>query len=188
MEKNSDQKQLEKDIRFLRIAREVAKSSKCMSRKIGSVLVKNGSIVSEGYNGPARGVKHCNERDIAFFAILDRKIIDRKVFKENVPIDRCPRRIFDYQSGQGSHLCQAVHSERNAILQAARNGISTLDTTLYLYCEGVSLPCKDCCIELINAGVKEIVCLEGKLYDKYAQTILEEANIIVRMINKELLE
>lgn len=40
---------------YLNIAREVAKHSKDVDRKVGAVLVKNGSIISFGYNGTPHG-------------------------------------------------------------------------------------------------------------------------------------
>uniref|UniRef100_A0A6M3JVS4 Putative CMP/dCMP deaminase zinc-binding n=1 Tax=viral metagenome TaxID=1070528 RepID=A0A6M3JVS4_9ZZZZ len=179
------QKQLEKDLYFLRLAREVSKSSKCLSRKIGSVLVKDGCIISTGYNGPAKGVKHCDERKYFFYEKLDNKILAGSFEHQNNYLTVCPRRIFDYKSGQGLHLCQAGHSERNAIIQAARNGIATKDTILYAYC---AIPCKDCMIECINAGIKEIVCLKSdKSYDNYSRIIQEESGILLREIDSTLL-
>jgi len=168
------------DIYFLKVAREVPQNSKCLSRKIGAVIVKEKSIISTGYNGPARGAKHCKERTMNFYLNLEQRR-NRKA-EIDVYYDKCPRRSLTYRSGQGLHLCQAGHAERNAIVQAARNGISTLDTTLY--CD-VTFPCKDCCIEIINAGIKEIVCLKGDLYDNYAPVILKEANVKIREIDKD---
>ena len=46
-----------------------------------------------------------------------------------------------------------VHSEENAVLSAARNGISTLNTTLYT----LALPCHNCCKALIQGGIISIV-------------------------------
>lgn len=125
---------------YLGIAKEIAKNSKCFSRQIGSVLVKNNTIVSTGYNGPPRGVRHCNEWNQ----------------EEGWPIDNnekiCPRRKMGYKSGEGIHLCPAVHSERSSLLAAAMNGISTKDAILYCHC---GVPCAHCMIEIINAGVKK---------------------------------
>jgi len=156
------------DLYFLDIAKEVSKNSKCMSRQIGAVLVKDKAIISTGYNGPPKGAKHCHARGVSFYAKLDNtESLDKK-------INNCPRKIFGYESGQGLHLCQAGHAERNALIQAGRNGITTLGTTLYCYCP---LPCKDCMIEIINAGVKRLVFLKGKAYDGYSQLLLDESGI-----------
>jgi dCMP deaminase len=50
------------------------------------------------------------------------------------------------------------HAERNAIYNAARNGVSTKGTTMYLTC---GIPCADCCRGIINAGITTIVCEVG---------------------------
>jgi dCMP deaminase len=47
------------------------------------------------------------------------------------------------------------HAERNAIYNAARIGVSTKDTTMYLSC---GLPCADCARGIINAGITRIFC------------------------------
>lgn len=46
-----------------------------------------------------------------------------------------------------------VHAEANAILSAARFGISTLNSILYTQ----ALPCHDCTKSVIQGGIKEIV-------------------------------
>jgi len=170
------------DLYFLRIAREVSKRSKCMSRQIGAVLVKDKAIISTGYNGPARGMKHCNERTKEFYiGIMDFGEVDElwKKRLETYDNNKCPRRNFKFDSGEGLHLCQAGHAERNALIQSARNGISTKGTTLYCYC---CRPCKDCTIEIINAGVSTLVYLAtDKEYDSYSATLFDESNIVTRI-------
>ena len=156
---------------FLNIAKEVSKQSKCLSRQIGAVLVKDKVIIGTGYNGPPRGVKHCNERLYEFYNLLDNS---NNKAKGNEYPTVCPRRGLDYKSGQGLHLCQAGHAERNAIIQCARHGIATKGATLYCYCP---IPCKDCVIEIINAGIQRLVYLKGDDYDKYSRVLLEESKI-----------
>lgn len=179
-------KQAREDIFFLSLAKKVASESKCLSRKIGSVLVKDGVIISTGRNGPARNVTHCNNRSCEFYFNLDKSLTkeNQESYKKLWNNTICPRRNLGYKSGEGLCICNAVHSERNCILAAARNGISTLGTTIYAFCP---MPCKDCTSELINAGVREIVCLKGEDYDGYARIIAQEAGIIIREIDKELL-
>jgi len=177
-------KQHDWDLYFLRLAREVSKNSKCLSRYIGAVLVKEKSIISTGYNGPARGVKHCNERPINWLIVLNGingTIPKDKIYTTELA-EQCPRKYFGYKSGEGLHICQAGHAERNALIQAARNGISTLDTSLY--CSACQI-CKDCAIEIVNAGVKELIFLEGSEYDGYSNTILKESGIRVRRVKEE---
>ncbi len=53
-----------KDLSFLKIARNFAEEFvTCLSpRKIGSVIVKNGRVISQGVNGPPNNVLHLDER------------------------------------------------------------------------------------------------------------------------------
>jgi dCMP deaminase len=186
--------QIDKDLYFLRIAKEASTNCKCLSRKIGTVLVKNGCVVSTGYNGPAKGVKHCNERPCDFYLQLEQPEVTIAIKTKDYP-SNCPRKDLGYKSGQGLHLCQAVHAERNAILQAGMNGIATKGATLYCYC---GRPCKDCMIEIVNSGISELVFLEkdnpktqvannSGSYDEYSGVILEESGIKYRTIKESLI-
>ena len=47
------------------------------------------------------------------------------------------------------------HAERNALYNAARIGVSTKNTTMYLTC---GVPCTDCAKGIISSGVKAIYC------------------------------
>lgn len=145
---------------FLQIARVVGTQSKCYSRQIGTVLVRDKSIITTGYNGPPRDVPHCEERNLS---------------KQKI----CPRQLADYESGEGLHLCVAAHAEVNALLNAARMGVCTKGATLYCDC---GIPCKNCLIALINAGIEEIVCTSGEYYDVLSPWLLEHSNIEVRVV------
>jgi dCMP deaminase len=48
-----------------------------------------------------------------------------------------------------------VHGEMNAILNAARIGVSTNGCKMYLTC---GVPCSNCGRAIINAGIKEVYC------------------------------
>jgi len=148
------------DSYFLSICQAVGSNSKCLSRRIGSILVKDKVVICTGYNGPPRGVPHCG---------------GDQLYNIEGPI--CPRRIKGYASGEGLHLCPAAHAERNAIDQAARLGICTSGATLYL---DTQVPCKDCLISIIQAGIVEVVCAELKHYDLKVGFILEHSNLKIR--------
>ena len=47
-----------------------------------------------------------------------------------------------------------AHGERNAIYNASYFGVSLAGATLYMNC---GMPCTDCAIAIIQAGIKEIV-------------------------------
>lgn len=83
--------------------------------------------------------------------------------------DPCPR--LDSHNGADIQKCRAVHAERQVILKAARLGLSTHGSTLYSY---MGVPCKDCLLELCEAGVAEIVVIKETYYDDLSRDILKE--------------
>ena len=51
-----------------------------------------------------------------------------------------------------------MHSEMNAIINAARAGVSLFEGDMYIYChERDSLPCFMCKKMIINAGLKRVI-------------------------------
>ena len=161
------------DIYFHSICVAVSSKSPCLSRKIGAILVRDMSIVSTGYNGPARGIPHCG-----FARILKDSSLPTL---ENTTVEMkntiCPRRLLGYESGSHMELCPAQHAETNCISNAARLGVSVIGTTLYMNC---IIPCSNCFSTLINAGIKEIVVDSAKIYDKASNFIIENSAITIR--------
>lgn len=45
------------------------------------------------------------------------------------------------------------HAERNAIYNAARIGVSTMNSTMYMTC---AISCADCARAIINSGIKKV--------------------------------
>jgi dCMP deaminase len=146
--------------------------------------VKDNVIISTGYNGPPRGVPHCGERrlDEESDGLLFNEIMQwRKTHPRATATEiraGCPRQILGYKSGEGLHLCPAVHAETNCLASAARVGAETKDTTLYMNC---IIPCKSCLGLLMNAGVKEIVIESFEAYDSLVEEfILPHTDVRVR--------
>lgn len=46
---------------FMNIAKEVASRSTCDRKHVGSVIVRDKTILSTGYNGSIRGMPHCDD-------------------------------------------------------------------------------------------------------------------------------
>ena len=49
------------DNNFINIAKEIATASKCVSKQVGAVIVKDGRILSTGYNGTPAGYTNCKD-------------------------------------------------------------------------------------------------------------------------------
>lgn len=52
---NTDPKQLRYDTAYIKMAAEWAQLSHCTRKKVGAIIVKNGMIISDGYNGTPSG-------------------------------------------------------------------------------------------------------------------------------------
>lgn len=148
---------------FGSVCETLAKNSKCLSRQIGAVVVKDKFIIASGYNGPPSGVQHCDQR---------------------TNTGKCPRQAQGYLSGKGLDKCPAAHAEANAIFMAARYGISLDGGTLYLS-KNCPVPCKDCLIAVIQAGIKEVVVGKvGNYYDFMSGYLIEHSGLKVREYNE----
>jgi len=161
---------------FFNICRQVARNSKCLSRRIGAIIVKDKSIISTGYNGPPRGIPRCDLRwilDDNFYTKYSSKIV-----KPLSDIPTCPRHSLGAKSGELLDICVAAHAEENAIVNAARMGICTKDTIMYMTC---GIPCFRCLAKIINSGVSEIVVTGLKFYDDNSEFLLNNSNVKVRL-------
>jgi dCMP deaminase len=168
----------------------IAKKSQCLSRKIGAILVNDKTIVCQGYNGPPRGVQTCDERWLndpemrikAGFETVDEEMTPsylKEVFKEKLE-GICPRYIpeMGFKSGEGLEWCVAGHAERNALINAARFGIATKGLKIYMDC---GVPCTPCLVEIINAGIEEIIVTKMEFYDQSSEYLLDQSGIPIRV-------
>ena len=141
---------------FMNIAEQVKKRCNCLSARKGAIIVRDQMIISTGYNGTPKGIKHCNEGSCP----------------------RCTaRHLGKIKSGDYSLPCICAHAEENAIVQAAYNGASTKGAIMYT----TFTPCANCARMIINAGLKEVVA--KIIYpDELGNKLLEEAGIKFRVL------
>jgi dCMP deaminase len=141
------------DKNFINIAKEIASASKCVSKSVGAVIVKDGRILSTGYNGTPPGYINCND------------YWDDKYTKEH----------HDWSK------TYEIHAEMNAIIWAARKGISIEGATIYVTLE----PCSECSKNLIASGISRIV-YETKYEYNNSETIskfLQDNGVKIEQIN-----
>jgi len=149
---------------YYNICIDVADNSKCWSRGIGAILVKDKHVISMGYNGPPRGMVDCGKRtDISPDYVKERT---------------CPRYAMGYKSGEGLDYCPAVHAEENSILTCARMGVVAKDSIMYMTC---GIPCRDCMKKIMNVGIKELVCTNLNYYDELSKYMVEKSNVKIRL-------
>ena len=138
---------------FMKITRTVAERSTCLRRHVGAVLVRDKRILSTGYNGSPKGIRHCSEVG-------------------------CLRENKGVPSGERHELCRGLHAEMNALIQAANHGIGIEGATLY----STTYPCSLCAKMLINGGIVRIVAAED-YPDALAKEMLDEAKVEVVVLN-----
>jgi dCMP deaminase len=133
-------KRVSKDEYYLGIAEEVGQRSTCWRRTIGAIIIRDDQIISTGYVGAPRKTKDSLEHG---FCLRD---------KLKIP------------HGQRYELCRSVHAEQNAIINAARAGVSLLGGDIYIYGSVPgkdkridAFPCYICKKMIINAGLNRVI-------------------------------
>lgn len=121
--------QLDLDLMYMGMAKLSSKLSKARRAKVGAILVTQHGVVLQGYNGTAPGYDN-NCEDIV---LKTNDVVAELVTKPDV-----------------------IHAELNAILKAAKEGVSTIGSTMYLTLS----PCLQCSAMMKAAGVKRVVYLE----------------------------
>lgn len=120
---------------YLNIAKEVASRSPCSRRKFGAVIVKDDNIIVMGYNGSVRGTTNCGEDC------------------------ECIKDLYKEEPNTSYVNCPSVHAEVNAIVNAARVGISVIGATMYITEANNkgSIPCIYCRRVILNSGIAKCV-------------------------------
>lgn len=126
---------------FIEIAKVVSSRATCLRRKYGAVIVKDRVIISTGYNGSPRGIDNC------------------------IDTGKCTRQELNIPSGERYELCEAVHAEQNAIINAPPERMK--GAVIYVagfeedgsYANGK--PCKLCERMIRNAQIPEVIYLSN---------------------------
>jgi dCMP deaminase len=127
---------------YLNIAKEVSTRATCRSVKFGALIVKDDQIIATGYVGAPRKTMDCLERG------------------------NCLRRELKIPSGHRYELCRSVHAEMNALINAARAGVSVLGGDIFMYGEKIfdgvpkrinMVPCFICKKMIINSGIRRVI-------------------------------
>ncbi|HET6344555.1 MAG TPA: dCMP deaminase family protein [Myxococcota bacterium] len=144
------------DAYFMGFAKLACSRASCIRRQVGAVIVKDNMVLTTGYNGAPRGLPHASEVG-------------------------CLRDRLGVPSGQRHELCRGLHAEQNAIIQAARHGISIEGAMMYC----TTHPCVICIKMIINAGLTHVYYLQGYA-DEIAKSIIAEAGFpVIQMRDPE---
>jgi len=116
-------------VKWAKLAFVVAEKSRCLrpESRVGAVAVKDGNVLSEGFNGAVCSTYHCGERN---YCVRQ---------KNNVP------------SGTQREIAYCICAEQRMICSAAHKGISLYGATAYL----THKPCAYCVRLMIECGFEK---------------------------------
>jgi len=130
----------EKNQYYLNIAKVVSTRSTCLKVLMGAIILKEDQIIAAGYVGAPRHTRSSMEHGF------------------------CLRKKLNIPSGSQYELCRSVHAEQNAIINAARAGVSVLGGDIFIYGESResgnvidAFPCFICKKMIINAGLNRVI-------------------------------
>ena len=134
---------------FLELSNAASNRATCDRGKSGCVIVRDKQVSAAGYVGSPAGLPHYD--DVGHLM--------KKVIQGNGEISE--------------HCLRTVHSEQNAICQAAKRGISIEGATIYTR----MTPCRTCAMLLINCGIKRVVCERKYQLAEESEQLFAEAGI-----------
>lgn len=150
------------DSKYMKMAQIWASNSYARRTKVGALIVKDGMIISDGFNGTPSGFE--NECE------------------EVIPCANTCTNLFC----QDCEYCKehklktkpyVLHAEANAILKVARSTNSSVGATLYC----TMSPCLECAKLIIQAGITRLVYSE-QYRDTAGLELLKRAGIEIKQL------
>lgn len=146
------------DTYFMNICEAVAVRGSCDRGRTGCVIVRDNHILSTGYVGAPCGLPSCDE-------------VGHEMHK-----------VIHADESVTEHCIRTAHAEQNAIVQAARVGVSLLGSTMYMK----MAPCYACAKMIVNVGAKRIVAKKDYQASKRSKEIFEKAGIELVILDNEI--
>ena len=146
--------QKELDGVYMQTALAHASLSKAVRAQVGAVLVTSHGVTLTGYNGTPRGLDNCCEE------------LKPQPFPHEPALVTKP---------------EVIHAELNCIMKAAREGVSCIDSTVYV----TLAPCVQCSAMMIQAGVKRLV-YKTPYRDMSGLLLLKEAGVLTQSFHEAM--
>jgi len=146
--------QKELDGVYMQTALAHASLSKAIRAQVGAVLVTSHGVTLTGYNGTPRGLDNCCEE------------LKPQPFPHEPALVTKP---------------EVIHAELNCIMKAAREGVSCIDSTVYV----TLAPCVQCSAMMIQAGVKRLV-YKTPYRDMSGLLLLKEAGVLTQSFHEAM--
>jgi dCMP deaminase len=142
---------------YIRTAILFSEMSWAKRKKVGAIIVKDGIIISQGWNGTPSGFDNS-----------------------------CEEIVWEPNEGpwgdQGKYVfktkAEVIHAEMNALLKCARSNVSSKGGTLYVTLS----PCIECSKAILQSGIAEVYYLE-EYRDTSGINFLKKAGLTVNKID-----
>jgi dCMP deaminase len=135
------------------MAHRVAEMSHAVRRKVGSVMVKDGNIISFGWNGmPAGWDNKCEDKE--FMSGDAGGWLDFEEIEERWPFEEEEHGPY-YESTRRYRLKtkpEVLHAESNAIAKLAKSSESGRDAIIFI----THAPCIDCAKLIYQSGISSV--------------------------------
>lgn len=148
---------------FMKTAFLFSAESKCLSKHVGAIIVKNNRIISTGVNGTPPDLPNCDD----YFKKLYRKRNLQISFEEWIKTPEW-RKEHTLWSDDNE-----LHAEMNAIDFSAKEGREIEGSDIYVTIS----PCNHCLKNITMTGIQNVYYLY--LYDriKINPTLIEKVNV-----------
>lgn len=143
---------------FLAIGNAVAARSTCDRGKASCVIVRDKHILVTGYAGAPPGFPHCDE------------------------VGHQMKSVTHEDGTVSQHCMRTTHAEQNALMQAAKFGLSIDGGTLY----AKMTPCATCAKLIVTAGIKRVVCEKRYHAGDESEKMFRQAGIAVEFKDSSL--
>lgn len=142
---------------FIDIMAIVGTRGTCDRGQAGCVITRDNRILATGYAGAPSGIAHCDD------------------------VGHEMHTVTHSDGRETQHCIRTTHAEQNALMSAARHGVSTENATLY--CK--MTPCYICAKLIINAGITRVIALNDYHAADRSKEVFAEAGISYELINNQ---
>lgn len=143
---------------FLNLMTVVGTRATCDRGRSGCVIALDKRILATGYVGAPAGLPHCDDVGHEIHTVVQA------------------------DGTKSEHCIRTAHAEQNAIVHAARVGVSLEGGTLYCH----MTPCYACAKMIINSGIKRVVCLKDYHASARSKEVFKEAGVEQSLVINEV--
>lgn len=145
----------------MKVAFLTAKLSYCERRQVGAVITRDDRVIANGYNGTSKGSENtCEDKYVTCISCKEKVLLTETDLNSSNDYGTmktlCSCGTTKYFRNEDIELKtndMVIHAEQNALLFAAKNGISVNGATMYVTTE----PCIECAKFIEASGIKKVI-------------------------------